>query len=219
MRTIYSVEDDTDIAKIIYVSLSKAGYRVLSFPNTKEFWLKFKEEKPDLILLDLMLPDGNGMDVLRTIRADSLNNNVKVIILSAKRMTMDKVDGLDSGADDYIEKPFDILELISRVNARFRLDHDNLIFQDIELDMNRHICLYQGTDINLTNTEFEILHLLMRNLSKAVSREEIFHKIYSQDEPIESRAIDMHVASLRKKLNDKGNHIIRTIYGVGYIIG
>ena len=219
MKTIYSVEDDQDIAKIINVSLTKSGYQVYTFPDTKSFWNAFRKVKPDLILLDLMLPDGNGMDVLKTLRNSVENNDIKIIILSAKRMTMDKVEGLDCGADDYIEKPFDILELISRVNARFRLDHEILSYHDISLDLNRHTCTYQGKSIDLTNTEFSILKLLLQNLGKAITRDEIYHKLYTENDMVESRAIDMHIASLRKKLNDKESHIIHTIYGVGYIIG
>ncbi len=219
MKTIYSVEDDQDIAKIINVSLTKSGYQVYTFPDTKSFWDAFRKVKPDLILLDLMLPDGNGMDVLKTLRNSAENNDIKIIILSAKRMTMDKVEGLDCGADDYIEKPFDILELISRVNARFRLDHEILSYHDISLDLNRHTCTYQGKSIDLTNTEFSILKLLLQNLGKAITRDEIYHKLYTENDMVESRAIDMHIASLRKKLNDKESHIIHTIYGVGYIIG
>ncbi|MCI5670770.1 MAG: response regulator transcription factor [Candidatus Enterosoma sp.] len=219
MKTIYSVEDDQDIAKIINVSLTKSGYQVYTFPDTKSFWDAFRKVKPDLILLDLMLPDGNGMDVLKTLRNSVENNDIKIIILSAKRMTMDKVEGLDCGADDYIEKPFDILELISRVNARFRLDHEILSYHDISLDLNRHTCTYQGKSIDLTNTEFSILKLLLQNLGKAITRDEIYHKLYTENDMVESRAIDMHIASLRKKFNDKESHIIHTIYGVGYIIG
>ena len=172
-----------------------------------------------MVLLDLMLPDGNGIDLLKRLRADRKNNSLKVVILSAKRMTMDKIEGLDSGADDYIEKPFDILELISRINARFRLDSEALTFEDITLDATRHLAEKCGNDLNLTNTEFEILHLLLSNQGKAVTREEISRSIYNQDDTCESRAIDMHVAQLRKKINDRDSHIIRTIYGVGYIIG
>ena len=219
MKTIYSVEDDQDIAKIINVSLTKSGYQVYTFPDTKSFWDAFRKVKPELIRLDLMLPDGNGIDVLKTLRNSVENNDIKIIILSAKRMTMDKVEGLDCGADDYIEKPFDILELISRVNARFRLDHEILSYHDISLDLNRHTCTYQGKSIDLTNTEFSILKLLLQNLGKAITRDEIYHKLYTENDMVESRAIDMHIASLRKKLNDKESHIIHTIYGVGYIIG
>ncbi len=219
MKTIYSVEDDQDIAKIIQVSLTKSGYMVYTLPTVKAFWEAFKNKKPDLILLDLMLPDGSGMDLLKSLRFDVQNNNIQVIILSAKRMTMDKVEGLDSGADDYIEKPFDILELISRVNARFRLDHEILTYQDIFLDVNRHTCQNKGEPVELTNSEYLILKLLLSNLGKAITRDEIYHKLYDEDSAVESRSIDMHIASLRKKLNDKECHIIHTIYGVGYIIG
>src|SRR5574344_3148001 len=117
---IFSVEDDVDISRIINVSLSKAGYEVTSFENGKDFQEAFLQKRPDMVLLDLMLPDVQGLDILKSLRTDSQNDKIQVIIISAKRMLMDKVDGLDLGADDYIEKPFDILELISRVNAKFR---------------------------------------------------------------------------------------------------
>lgn len=219
MRTIYSLEDDADISKIIHVSLEKAGYSILSFDTTKTFFEIFDQKKPDMVLLDLMLPDGSGMDVLKKIRSDKDNAGIKIIIISAKRMTMDKVEGLDSGADDYIEKPFDILELISRVNARFRDDRERYSYGPLLMDVSQHNVSLNDKSVILTNTEFEILKLLMQNQKKVVTREDVFKKIYQSDSEFESRTIDMHVASLRKKLNDKETHLIRTIYGVGYIIG
>ncbi len=219
MKVIYSLEDDYDIAKIIKVSLSKVGYEVHSFDNGKDFLTAFNEKKPDLCLLDLMLPDCSGMDILKKIRSESDNDDVKIIILSAKRMTMDKVEGLDSGADDYIEKPFDILELISRVNARFRHEKEIFIHQNLIMDVKSHTVHQDGKEVNLTNTEFEILRLLLENPSSVIRREEINERVYQSSNSVESRSIDMHIASLRKKLQDKEGHLIRTIYGVGYILG
>ena len=218
-QKILIVDDDENIAELISLYLTKECFDT-SIVNDGESALKeFERYQPNLILLDLMLPYGNGMDILKTLRNSVENNDIKIIILSAKRMTMDKVEGLDCGADDYIEKPCDILELIARVNARFRLDHEILSYHDISLDLNRHTCTYQGKSIDLTNTEFSILKLLLQNLGKAITRDEIYHKLYTENDMVESRAIDMHIASLRKKLNDKESHIIHTIYGVGYIIG
>ncbi len=219
MKVIYSLEDDYDIAKIIKVSLSKVGYDVYSFGNGKDFFQAFTQKKPDLCILDLMLPDCSGMDMLKKIRSTSDNDDVKIIILSAKRMTMDKVEGLDNGADDYIEKPFDILELISRVNVRFRNEKEILIYKDLIMDVKSHSVRQNGTEVNLTNTEFEILRLLLENPSSVIKREEINERVYQSSNSVESRSIDMHIASLRKKLQDKEGHLIRTIYGVGYILG
>ncbi len=217
MRIIYSLEDDVDIAKIINVSLKKAGYEVHTFYNCRDFLEAFNSKKPNLVILDLMLPDASGMDVLKNIRANEENKNIKAVILSAKRLTMDKIEGLDNGADDYIEKPFDILELISRINARFREENTIINYQDLTLNIDKHAAYYKEKELDLTNSEYEILKLLLTNLGKVISRDEIFHKIYQTSQDIESRSIDMHIASLRRKIDDKS--LIKTIYGIGYLIG
>lgn len=217
MRVIYSLEDDQDIAKIISVSLTKAGYEVKSFDNCHDFLLAFEAKKPNMVLLDLMLPDASGMDVLKKIREDQSNKNIKAVIISAKRLTMDKVEGLDNGADDYIEKPFDILELISRINARFREENSDLSYENIRMDLDKHAVYVDNSEVTLTNTEYEILRLLMTHIGKVVSREDIFREVYQSKEEIESRSIDMHIASLRKKIMAK--NLIKTIYGIGYLIG
>lgn len=218
MRLIYSLEDDLDIAKIISVSLTKANYEVKSFSTAKEFLTEFAQKKPDMCLLDLMLPDASGMDILKKIRSDQDNDSMPIIIISAKRMTLDKVEGLDNGADDYIEKPFDILELISRINARFRKDKSNIIHGPFDMDLNKHALTYKGENISLTNTEFEILHLLIANAGNVTTREKIYEKVYKANSEVESRSIDMHVASLRRKIKDKEGKIIRTVYGIGYLM-
>lgn len=219
MKVIYSLEDDLDIQKIINVSLTKVGYLVKSFTTIKEFLDAFYSSEPDMCLLDIMLEDGNGIDVLKKIRSNPIYDKIQIIIISAKRMTLDKIEGLDSGADDYIEKPFDILELISRVNARFRLQKNEIIYKDIKLNENTHIAYRADQELDLTNMEFNILKYLLKNEGMVVSRENISKVLYQTDNTIESRTIDMHIASLRKKLKDKDSSIIKTVYGLGYIIG
>ncbi len=219
MKVIYSLEDDLDIQKIINVSLTKVGYQVKSFSNIADFLTEFYAKEPDMCLLDLMLEDGNGIDVLKKIRSNPIYDKIQIIIISAKRMTLDKIEGLDSGADDYIEKPFDILELISRVNARFRLQKNEIVYKDIVLNENTHIAYRNNEELDLTNMEFNILKYLLKNEGSVVSRENISKVLYQTDSTIESRSIDMHIASLRKKLKDKDSSIIKTVYGLGYIIG
>ena len=215
---IYSVEDDKDIAKIINKTLSKQGYYVVSFYDGTSFIKAFDENKPDMVLLDMMLPDLSGAHLLQYIRKDSANDHIPVIIISANSLVTDKVDGLDMGADDYIAKPFDLLELMSRVNALFRRFKKSSSFEYGKLVLNSesHICKYDGKTISLTIKEFDILALLLKNKGKVVSRDEILSSIWGNEE-LETRTIDMHIKSLRKKINDEG--IIETIYGLGYKVG
>ena len=215
---IYSVEDDKDIAKIINKTLSKQGYNVVSFYDGTSFIKTFDENKPDMVLLDMMLPDLSGAHLLQYIRKDSANDHIPVIIISANSLVTDKVDGLDMGADDYIAKPFDLLELMSRVNALFRRFKKSSSFEYGKLVLNSesHICKYDGKTISLTIKEFDILALLLKNKGKVVSRDEILSSIWGNEE-LETRTIDMHIKSLRKKINDEG--IIETIYGLGYKVG
>ncbi|MCI6156143.1 MAG: response regulator transcription factor [Bacilli bacterium] len=215
---IYSVEDDKDIAKIINKTLSKQGYDVVSFYDGTSFIKAFDENKPDMVLLDMMLPDLSGAHLLQYIRKDSANDHIPVVIISANSLVTDKVDGLDMGADDYIAKPFDLLELMSRVNALFRRFKKSSSFEYGKLVLNSesHICKYDGKTISLTIKEFDILALLLKNKGKVVSRDEILSSIWGNEE-LETRTIDMHIKSLRKKINDEG--IIETIYGLGYKVG
>ena len=215
---IYSVEDDKDIAKIINKTLSKQGYEAVSFYDGTSFIKAFDENKPDMVLLDMMLPDLSGAHLLQYIRKDSANDHIPVIIISANSLVTDKVDGLDMGADDYIAKPFDLLELMSRVNALFRRFKKSSSFEYGKLVLNSesHICKYDGKTISLTIKEFDILALLLKNKGKVVSRDEILSSIWGNEE-LETRTIDMHIKSLRKKINDEG--IIETIYGLGYKVG
>mgnify|MGYP004488324771 FL=1 len=212
---IYSIEDDKDIAMIINKALSKQGFVVNSFYDGTSFIKAFNGKKPDIILLDLMLPDMSGIDILKKIRSDEKNDDIHIIIISAKHMTMDKVEGLDYGADDYIEKPFDILELMSRVGAHARRLTKKNIYEigPLLLDINKYECLYNNQKIILTTKEFNILQLLMEKYPNVVTREELFKKLWDTDEILESRTLDMHIKSLRAKLN---NNVIKSIYGIGY---
>lgn len=219
---IYSVEDDVDIARIINKTLTKQGYQVFSFPDGKSFIEAFNKQKPDLVLLDLMLPDMNGNDIIKFIRNDIENNEVEIIIISAKRMLMDKVEGLDLGADDYLEKPFDLLELMSRVNARLRR-HQNkniLIYNNLKVDLQKHLVFLDNKEIVCTNKEFDILTYLLQRKGQAVSRDDLLTFLWgNNNSDYESRTIDVHIKSLRAKLNDNDGSIIQTIYGIGYKIG
>lgn len=214
---IYSVEDDYDIAHIINVALTKQGYQIQTFYDGMSFLTALASKKPNMILLDMMLPDISGSEIIKRIRANNYYDDVEIIIVSANRMVMDKVDGLDLGADDYIEKPFNILELMSRINAKVRRFQKNRIIKikDYSLDLDRLVVMKNEDIIPLTSKEFEILSLLFLNKDKVLSRDEIFMKIWGQA-AFESRTIDMHIKSLRKKLKDEKGDFIQTIYGIGY---
>ena len=216
---IYSIEDDKNIAHLINVALTKQGYSVETFYDGESFVKKFQERKPNLILLDMMLPNMQGADIIKMIREDDRNDDIQIIIVSANRMVMDKVDGLDLGADDYIEKPFDILELISRVNSKARRFYkkQRIVRGNIILDIGKHEFYKNDELIELTNKEFEIIKLLMKNNGDAVSREDIFKCIWGSGN-VESRTIDMHIKALRAKLNDNDGSIIKSVYGIGYKI-
>ena len=214
---VYSVEDDKDISRLINIALSKQGYSVKSFYDGKSFYEALKESIPNMILLDMMLPDISGTDILKDLRSKKEFDDVEILIVSANTLLIDKVDGLDLGADDYIEKPFDILELMSRVNAkvrRYKVSRQIKI-DDIILDIDRKLCIKDNEEITLTSKEFEILSILFENKDIVISRDEIINKIWNIEIAIETRTVDMHIKSLRQKL---GNNIIKTVHGKGYIV-
>ncbi len=216
---IYSVEDDENIANIIKLTLQKQGYEVNIFPNGKSFFDAFNNKKPDLILLDMMLPDISGSEILKTIRSNSLNDEIRIIVISAKSMIVDKVEGLDLGADDYISKPFDLLELISRVNAlKRRQEHDTLYnLGSLEIDIKKRKVSKNGIIIPLTKKEFDILSLLLLKHDEVVTREELIKSIWGDGFEYETRTVDMHIKEIRKKLGSEGKRI-ETIYGVGFMV-
>ena len=212
---IYSIEDDKDIAHILNVMVDKQGYQIKTFFDGKSFFDNFNKQKPNMILLDINLPDINGLEILKKLRSNPKNDDIEIIIISANRLVIDKVDGLDLGADDYIEKPFDILELMSRINAHVRRFKRNQIINigNITIDKNAHLVKKNQDVIQLTNKEFDVLVYLCENKGNVVSRDQILDAIWGQG-AYESRTIDMHIKSLRKKLDD--NDLIQTVYGIGY---
>lgn len=214
---IYSIEDDEDIALVINKTLSKQGFDVKTYYNGKTFFNDFSINKPNIILLDLMLPDMSGLEILNRIRSKKENDDIRIIIISAKNLTTEKVLALDSGADDYIEKPFDLLELMSRVEAHARRIRKNEILQigNISIDINKRECLVLGKSVELTIKEFDILHLLLSKYPNVVTREDLFNKIWNTNQVFESRTLDMHIKSLRNKLGVEGSKI-KSIYGIGY---
>ena len=218
---IYSIEDDEDISYIVMATLEKQGYKVKSFPDGESFLDAFKIEKPNLILLDMMLPKIQGKDLLRYLRNDPNNDDIQIIIVSANKLTIDKIDGLDLGADDYIAKPFDLLELISRVNAkarRFLNQKKSVIIKDFVINFDNKTLTKNGVFIDLTNSEFKVFALLVKNRNRVVSKKEIAVELYNDENKENNRTITMLIKSIRKKIDDKDQTIINSRYGIGYII-
>lgn len=222
MSVIYIVEDDKNISEIESYALKNSGYQVDSFENAKTFCCRCQERKPDLVLLDVMLPDSDGIEVLKKIRRNPDLKRVPVIMVTAKSSEIDKVKGLDNGADDYITKPFGIMELISRVKALLRRmnqdeEEKQLEFQNIVLDCEKRQVMLDGQLCELTYKEFELLKLFMQNVGIVKTRENIMEKVWGIDFEGESRTLDMHIKTLRQKLGDAGKHI-KTVRNVGYRI-
>ena len=222
MALIYIVEDDKNISEIESYALKNSGYLVDTFENAKTFWSRVQDRKPDLVLLDVMLPDSDGIEVLKKMRRNPDTRRVPVIMVTAKSSEIDKVKGLDNGADDYITKPFGIMELISRVKAILRRinqdeEEKQLVFQNITLDCEKRQVALDGENCELTYKEFELLKLFLQNAGIVMTRETIMEKVWGIDFEGESRTLDMHIKTLRQKLGDAGNHI-KTVRNVGYRI-
>ena len=222
MSVIYIVEDDKNISEIESYALKNSGYQVESFENARTFWSRCQDRRPELILLDVMRPDSDGIEVLKKIRRNPDIRRVPVIMVTAKSSEIDKVKGLDNGADDYITKPFGIMELISRVKALLRRmnqdeEEKQLTFQNIILDCEKRQVLLDGQLCELTYKEFELLKLFLQNAGIVMTRENIMEKVWGIDFEGESRTLDMHIKTLRQKLGDAGKHI-KTVRNVGYRI-
>ncbi len=224
MGLIYCVEDDESIRELVIYALKNNAFEAKGFESSDELYNEINSKLPDLIILDIMLPGDNGYKILTNIRKNHSTKDIPVIMLTAKATEYDKVKGLDMGADDYISKPFGVMELISRVNAVLRRstrleDKQNLIFIDnLCLDEKRRIVTVDGKEVNLTFKEFELLHYLLRNKNIVLSRDKIMSEVWETDFEGESRTVDVHIRTLRLKLGDTGK-IIQTIRNVGYKIG
>ncbi len=220
---IYIIEDEENIREILRCCLTNDGYKVKLFENGGDAFLDIEKNKPALILLDLMLPVMDGITILKFLKSSSMTMNIPVIIITAKSEEVDKVVGLDTGADDYITKPFGILELLARVRACIRKSQNIHIISrisigDIILDSDTRQVEKLGEIVRLTLKEFKLLELLMKNYNKVLSREEIISSIWGYDFVGETRTLDMHVKTLRTKLGDNVDSpkFIGTIRGVGY---
>lgn len=221
MALIYVLEDDRNIREIEEIALNNAGYQVISFETAREFQQKLKERIPDLLLLDLMLPDADGLSLVTQLRQNVMTRSLPVIMVTAKTTELDKVRGLDSGADDYLTKPFSVMELISRVKALLRrsmkgLNERIITIGEISLDVERRKVTIAGERCELTYKEYELLKLLMNNAGIVTPREEILGKVWETDFEGESRTIDMHIKTLRQKLGNSANRI-KTVRNVGYL--
>lgn len=222
MSLIYIVEDDRNILEIETFSLKNSGFEVKGFTASKDFYHTLDSILPDLIILDIMLPDEDGLSVLKKLRENKKTRSLPIILVTAKTTELDKVKGLDSGADDYLTKPFGVMELISRVKALLRrVSHTNAStiyeFADIVMDEEKRLVTVSGEACELTYKEYELLKLLLGNIGVVIPRERILERIWGTDFEGESRTIDMHIKNLRQKLKDSGRYI-KTIRNVGYVI-
>ena len=223
MQTVFCVEDDSNIRELIVYTLISSGFDALGFENGAAFFKHLKSSKPDMILLDIMLPDMDGMEILKAIRKDSSVCEIPVIMLTAKSERIDKIKGLDAGADDYITKPFDVLELVSRVRAVLRRttgqkEESEIVYKNIRLDRSRRMVYASGREVSLTYKEYELLYMLLSANGKVVGREQIVSYVWGTEFEGESRTLDVHIRTLRQKLGEDGN-CIETVRNVGYKVG
>ncbi len=225
MLLIYSIEDDEGILELLECAIKSSNMDFLGFEKYEQFNKALLKQTPDLILLDIMLPNMNGISILKSLKGNSNYATIPIIMLSAKSKETDKVLALEYGADDYISKPFGVFELIARIKAVLRrntafLDKsDNNIIKSngIELNIEKHNVIYLNNNIDLTYKEFLLLEYLMKNKNIALSREKLLENVWGYDYSGETRTVDMHIKSLRKKLNDDEKpKIISTIRGLGY---
>lgn len=223
---IYMLEDDSSIRELVVYALRASGYPAEGFEDAVPFWAALRETLPQLILLDIMLPGEDGITVLKKLKEDSRTADIPVIMTTAKGAEYDKVLGLDLGADDYMAKPFGMMELLSRIRAVLRRAapkqplpaEGTLSYRDLSLDPAAHRVTASGNSITLTLKEFQLLQLLLTHCGSVVSREQLLNEVWSYDYGGETRTVDVHVGTLRQKLGACGSYI-ETVRGVGYKIG
>lgn len=217
---IYLVEDDESIRELVLYTLQTTGLQAKGFACAKDFWAEMKKEQPRLALLDIMLPDEDGLTILRKLRENASTSRLPVIMLTAKGTEYDKVVGLDSGADDYIPKPFGMMELVARVKALLRRsepEQKSGIYQvgPIVVDLGKHSVKVNNEPVTLTFKEFELLCYLMENEGIVLTRDQLLSKIWGYDFDGETRTVDVHIRTLRQKIGTASSYI-ETIRGVGY---
>lgn len=214
---IFFLEDDPQVSFIIQKTIENAGFQAFGFDLSEKLIKTIETEIPDLMLLDIMMPDISGLDVLKHVR--KFYKHIPIIMISALGSEMDKVKGLDLGADDYITKPFGVLELTSRIQAQLRKVNTKQIYQkeNLTLDKTNHQCMIDDEIVNLTNKEFDILTILLSHDGQIVTKEQLFNEVWQMDASIETRTLDMHMKSLRQKIQT-ARFTIETIRGIGYRI-
>lgn len=219
---IYLLEDDASIQNFVLYTLQNTGFEAEGFERPSDFWKKLDERIPDLLLLDIMLPEEDGIEILKKLRADKRTKKMPIIMLTAKSTEYDKVIGLDSGADDYVAKPFSMMELVSRIKALLRRSEmkvgkeDSFQIGPLYVSLSKHVVKVNGEEVTtLTYKEFELLSLLLQNQETVFSRDQILQSIWGYDFDGESRTVDVHVRTLRQKLGDAGS-LIETVRGFGY---
>ena len=220
MALIYIVEDDQNIREIESFALKNSGYQVEGFETAHDFYKKLEKQIPDLVLLDVMLPDEDGLEIVGTLRKRPDTKKMPIIMVTAKSSEIEKVKGLDAGADDYLTKPFGVMELIARVKAILRrtVEKDKFLsVGDVFLDDEKRMVYVHGEPCTLTYKEYELLKLLLYHSGVVVSREIILDRVWGIDFEGESRTLDMHIRTLRQKLGEAGA-MIRTVRNVGYMI-
>ena len=221
---IWCVDDDDTIREIEVYTLTQTGFEARGFADGNSMLETLKTEIPELIVLDIMLPGKDGVEVLKEIRSDSQTAKIPVIMAAAKGTEMDKIHGLDTGADDYLVKPFGMMEMVSRIKAVLRRcepvknEDDIVSIGDIVLNDKEHIVTAKGENVNLTFKEYKILKLLMNNPDIVFSRDKLLSEVWGVDYLGESRTVDMHIKTLRQKLGEAGAQI-KTVIGVGYKLG
>ncbi|MBQ0134661.1 MAG: response regulator transcription factor [Clostridiales bacterium] len=216
---IYCIEDDNGIRNLMLYTLNASGFEAVGFPDSAEFWRALEGEKPELILLDIMLPGEDGISVLKKLRADAALCGIPVIMASAKGTEYDKVLGLDLGADDNLAKPFGMMDMVSRVKSVLRRTSPKaaavLRCGSIELNDDKHSVTSGGRAVVLTLKEYDMLRLFLRNPGLVLTRDQLLERVWGQDFAGETRTVDVHVGTLRTKLGEAGNQI-ETVRGVGY---
>ena len=221
MALVFIVEDDNDIRQIEAYALKCGGFEIEEFEDAKALYERLEKKTPDLFLLDVMLPDEDGLEIVKKLRAMPQTKHLPVMMVTAKTTELDKVRGLDIGADDYMTKPFGIMELLSRVKALLRrsagAQTKRLEVGNLVLDDERHLVMVKGENCELTFKEYELLKLLMANCGMVLTREVIMERVWGTDFEGESRTLDMHIKTLRQKLGEEGS-MIRTVRNVGYLL-
>ncbi len=219
MLRVSLVEDDDNIRELVCYALRSAGFEAEGFAEARSFWDALPAHPPDFVLLDIMLPGEDGLSILKRLRAAEATRKLPIILLTAKGQEHEKIRGLDLGADDYVTKPFSVMELLSRVKAVLRRtvgeNGSQFTVGDIRLSVDRRSVTAQDREVALTYTEFELLHYLAQNPGIVLSRERLMERIWGIDADLASRTVDMHIKSLRQKLGPAGGQI-QTVRGVGY---